>query len=305
MSDTGGPGPGPQPRPGFGVRLVVTDLDHTLIENPAQIPAAGEALRRLGQSGLTTVLASSKTFVEMEDFQRQAGLSPQPFIFENGGGIGWPLGQGPLAAPQRPGPAPGAVVPVQVPVQVQGAYGAIAAGGDLTKLGAILAELRGAGGFRFRRFDELPLETICGLTGLDARLASLARQRLTSLPLLWEDGNENLAGLRQALAVHGLGAVSGGRFVHVAPPCDKATALNQVRQWLGGQAARGAMLACGDSDNDQGLLEAADIALVFSSGQRPPLPLTRPCTVVQAGGPGPWLAAVEAALASSHAGTTA
>lgn len=292
MSDAGGVGPGF----GFGVRLVVTDLDHTLIENPSQIPAAGDALRRLAQRGLVTVLASSKTFAEMEDLQRQAGLPPQPFIFENGGGIGWPLGQWPAqAAGEAGGEAAGA------PLLVQGAYGAIAAAGDLTKLGAILAELASAGGFRFRRFDELPLDTISTLTGLDTRLAALARQRLTSLPLLWEDGSDKLAGLQQALAGHGLGAVSGGQFVHVGPPCDKATALTQVRQWLGGQAAMGRMLACGDSDNDRGLLEAADIALVFSSAKRPPLALSRPCTVVPAGGPGPWLEAVEAALESSQA----
>jgi mannosyl-3-phosphoglycerate phosphatase family protein len=294
VSDAGGPG--------FGIQLVVTDLDHTLIENPSQIPAAGEALRRLADRGLATVLASSKTFVEMEDLQRQAGLSPQPFIFENGGGIGWPLGQWPLG--QWPLDQ-GTVEAAGAPLQVQGAYGAIATGGDLTRLGAILAELASAEGFRFRRFDELPLETISTLTGLDPRLAALARQRLTSLPLLWEDGSDKLAGLRQALAAHGLAAVSGGQFVHVGPPCDKATALGQVRQWLGGQAAQGGMLACGDSDNDRGLLEAADIALVFSSAKRPPLPLNRPCTVVQAGGPGPWLAAVEAALDSSRARASA
>jgi mannosyl-3-phosphoglycerate phosphatase family protein len=254
----------------------------------------------LADRGLVTVLASSKTFAEMEDLQRQAGLPPQPFIFENGGGIGWPLGQWPAqAAGEATGEAAGA------PLLVQGAYGAIAAAGDLTKLGAILAELASAGGFRFRRFDELPLDTISTLTGLDTRLAALARQRLTSLPLLWEDGSDKLAGLQQALAGQGLGAVSGGQFVHVGPPCDKATALSQVRQWLGGQAAMGGMLACGDSDNDRGLLEAADIALVFSSAKRPPLPLSRPCTVVQAGGPGPWLTAVEAALESSQAQASA
>ncbi len=296
MSDAGGPGLGP----GFGIRLVVTDLDHTLIENPSQIPAAGDALRRLAQRGLVTVLASSKTFAEMEDLQRQAGLPPQPFIFENGGGIGWPLGQWPAqAAGEAVGEAAGA------PLLVQGAYGAIAAAGDLTKLGAILAELASAAGFRFRRFDELPLDTISTLTGLDTRLAALARQRLTCIPLLWEDGSEELACLQQALAGHGLGAVSGGQFVHAGPPCDKATALTKVRQWLGGQAAMGGMLACGDSDNDRGLLEAAEIALVFSSAKRPPLPLSRPCTVVPAGGPGPWLEAVEAALEASQAQASA
>ena len=271
------------------MRLVVSDLDHTLIEDPSQIPAAGEALRHLGASGVTTVLASSKTFAEMEDLHRQAGLPPQPFIFENGGGIGWPLNQWPTADAADP-------------IQALGAYGAITTAMDLAALRHVLSDLQASGAFRFRRLDQLPLETVMALTGLDRRLASLAMQRLTSLPLLWEDRQDHRASLAAALEPHGLKAVSGGRFVHVGPACDKATALQQVRQWLGEPAAQGPMLACGDSDNDRGILEAAAIALVFSDGRRPPLSLNRPCTVVAAGGPGPWRRAVEAALEASQAG---
>ena len=268
--------------------LIVSDLDHTLIEDPSQIPAAGEALRHLGSLGMTTVLASSKTFAEMEDLQREAGLAPQPFIFENGGGIGWPLAQWPTAVAADP-------------IQTQGVYGAITTVRDLPALGRVLADLQTSGAFRFRRLDELPLDTAMALTGLDRRRARLALQRLTSLPLLWEDSQDHRATLQAALEPHGLQAVSGGRFVHVGPPCDKALALQQLRPWLGGAAALGPMLACGDSDNDRGILEAAAIALVFSDAQRPPLRLNRPSSVITAGGPAPWLRAVAAALETSRA----
>ena len=70
---------------------VVSDVDHTLLEDPGETARAGACLRRLHQRGLPTLLASSKTFAEMVALQSRAELPPQPFLFENGCGIGWPL----------------------------------------------------------------------------------------------------------------------------------------------------------------------------------------------------------------------
>ena len=61
---------------------VVSDVDHTLLEDPGETPSAGQALRQLGQRGIPTLLASSKTFAEMVAFQTLAELPPQPFLFE-------------------------------------------------------------------------------------------------------------------------------------------------------------------------------------------------------------------------------
>jgi len=269
---------------------VVSDVDHTLLEHPGETPSAGQALGQLRKRGIPTLLASSKTFAEMVAFQSLAELPPQPFLFENGCGIGWPTASWPAAA--------------GAPQQVLGAYGAIVRGGDPQRLRTLLHQLRASGGLRFSLLEELNFGAIQQLIGLEEPLARLALQRLASVPLVWQDDEAALERLRQQLAGEGLGAVSGGRLLHVAPPCNKAEALAQVLCWQGEATHSTTLLACGDSENDRALLESADVALVFHPADRPAMAVAPPVAerpritrTVIAGGPEAWLAAVEATLA--------
>jgi len=271
---------------------VVSDVDHTLLENPGETALAGQVLRQLGQRGIPTLLASSKTFAEMVAFQTLAELSPQPFLFENGCGIGWPTAAWPAAA--------------GAPQQELGAYGAIVRGGDPHRLRALLLHLRESGGLRFSLLEELDFGAIEQLIGLEEPLARLALQRLASVPLVWQDDDAALERLQRQLAEEGLGAVSGGRLVHVAPPCNKAEALAQVEHWQVETPHATQLLACGDSENDRALLESADVALVFRPADRPAMALApsaaerpRITRTAIAGGPEAWLAAVEATLAEA------
>jgi mannosyl-3-phosphoglycerate phosphatase family protein len=302
-----------------GVWLVVSDVDHTLLECPEEASSAGACLRGLQRRGITTLLASSKTFAELVEFQTRAGLPPQPFLFENGCGIGWPQPSGPFPAAAEPAGIgrPGADRPAAgswptgclPPPQLElGGYGAIVRGEGPEALRSLLAELRQELGLGFALLEELPLADIQGLLGLPEHLARLALQRLASLPLLWHDDGAALERLRHRLAPHGLGAVEGGQLVHVGPRFDKGEALKLLLPWLGATPAPLRLLACGDSENDRALLEAADLALVFHPPDRPPLRLTPPAAgqarierTALAGGPAAWLAAVEAALAEAAA----
>ena len=286
--------PGSAPGPGGSAVAwrVVSDVDHTLLEDPGETARAGECLRRLQQRGIPTLLASSKTFAEMVAFQTLAELPPQPFLFENGCGIGWPTTSWPAA--------------VGAPQRELGAYGAIVRGGDPERLRTLLHHLRASGGLRFSLLEELDFAAIQRLIGLEEPLARLALQRLASLPLVWQDDADALERLRRQLACEGLGAVSGGRLVHVAPPCNKAEALAQLLTWLGEAPHTTNLLACGDSENDRALLESAHVALLFHPVDRPAMALAPPTAerprltrTAIAGGPGPWLAAVEAALAAA------
>ena len=141
---------------------VVSDVDHTLLEEPGETPSAGQALRQLGQRGIPTLLASSKTFAEMVAFQNLADLPPQPFLFENGCGIGWPTAAWPAAAP--------------APQQELDAYGAIVRGGDPQRLRTLLHQHRDSGGLRFSLLEELNFDAIQQLIGLEEPLARLALQ---------------------------------------------------------------------------------------------------------------------------------
>jgi mannosyl-3-phosphoglycerate phosphatase family protein len=286
--------PGSAARPGGSAAAwrVVSDVDHTLLEHPGETVLAGECLRRLHQRGIPTLLASSKTFAEMVAFQTLAELPPQPFLFENGCGIGWPTASWPAAA--------------GAPQEVLGTYGAIVRGGDPERLRTLLHHLRASGGLRFSLLEELNFNAIGQLIGLEEPLARLALQRLASVPLVWQDDEAALERLRGQLAGEGLGAVSGGRLVHVAPPCNKAEALALVLSWQGEAPHTTNLLACGDSENDRALLESAAWALVFHPADRPAMALAPPAAerpriehTAIAGGPEAWLAAVEAALAEA------
>lgn len=271
--------------------LVVSDVDHTLLETPAETVLAGACVRQLRRRGIETLLASSKTFTEMVALQQLAGLAPQPFLFENGAGIGWPLDRWPAGA--------------EAAACRQGAYGAIVAGREPQQLARLLGDLRRRLGLRFALLAELSEQEIEAQLGLPPPLARLALQRLASLPLVWQEDSQALEVLRRELAVHGLEAVSGGRLLHVAAPGGKGQTLDALRPRLAalGLGPQLQLLACGDSENDRSLLEGAAIALVFHPPDQPPLQLTDPpprhcllrCPVVAAG-PRRWLDAIEAAL---------
>lgn len=275
--------------------LVVSDVDHTLIERAEEAALAGSCLAGLHRQGVTTLLASSKTFAEMVELHQSAGLAQQPFLFENGCGVGWPL-EMPLP------PAAG------LPQLRQGGYGALVLGNGGPSLAATLISLRKRSGLRFTLLSELPPPAIQRELGLSNAQAQLAVQRLASMPLLWHDSDAALEQLQEQLNHDGLCAVRGGRLVHVGPPLNKWLGLQRLQSWQQVAANTTRILACGDSDNDRALLENADLALVFHPpGQGgmalQPRPDGLPQQVRRAtsGGPRLWLQAVEEALGAMAA----
>lgn len=280
--------------------LVVSDLDHTILASPSDVDEAGRAIRELGDQGITSTLASSKTFSEMICFYDDAGLVPSPFIFENGCGIGWPLADLPPA------------LNTKVALRQQG-FGAILLGSALTSAGEILLERRMREGFNFSLMEELDPSDLTRLTGLDSEAARRALNRLASVPILWRDSPERLQSLVDDLSLHGLIMVSGGTFRHVSPPCDKYSALLKILEWQNAYRDQMKFLACGDSENDVTLLKNAEVALLFSAQPDSPLiphiqsphdamnPMSghtarRPLTLIEGAGPSVWLSAVSAAL---------
>lgn len=290
--------------------LVATDVDHTLLESPADVPSAGECLRELERAGATTLLASSKSFAEMVALHDEAGLEPRPFLFENGAGVGWPLSRWPAGA--------------EVPVARIGPYGAEVTGARPDAIAALLRHARQREGCSFSLLGDWSAAMISEYLGITPAQARLALDRMATVPIVWEDDGQGLARLRAQLAEHHLTAVSGGRLVHVGPPGSKGEALERIRPWLveQGLSPRHRVLACGDSENDRSLLESAEIAIVFQAkdaerfpGRRRPHLVAddfvaslradtaagtrRVIRTAVAGGPRQWLDAVEKALAAA------
>lgn len=263
--------------------VVFTDLDGTLLDHDTYRPdAVLPAVRALEARGIPIVMATSKTFDEVLCYQRLLS-QPRPLIIENGGAICFPEG---FAAPATGDERRNGYLIRQFP---PGQAFIVAA------VERIRAELDA----RFDSFHERDAAWVAAVTGLDRASAQAARQRRNSLPLRWRDTGAKLRRFREAVARAGLHLQQGGRFLHVQGAGDKAVAMQQV---LAEFEARGladpVVVAFGDSPNDQGMLEAADIAVVVSRPDGSHLALNRRDGIIltRAVGPAGWAEAVEILL---------
>ena len=237
--------------------LVVTDLDGTLLDHAYDFSAAAPLLRLLEQQGVPVVPCTSKTAEEVEQFQAAAGLS-SPYIVENGGAIHFPHPEGwRLEISHQPAPDGGVVVPLGWPSQ---------------RLRPLLDTLAAELDTQFFALEDLPIENLMARTGLPSEGAARAARRHWSVPFVLAE-NQAIEAVESLAAARGLKVLQGNRFAHlIAPGSDKGLALEALRR---ADPRRRAVLALGDSPNDQALLDGADQAIVIP-GANGPHPRLRP-----------------------------
>lgn len=261
------------PQRGRKALLIFTDLDGTLLDHHTySFDAAQLALEVLERLKIPWIPNTSKTFAELQPLRTQLDHRA-PFVVENGAAIYIPLDH-PLARFASADETRG--------------YAVHRFGKLRTELLAVLEPLRSR--YRFTGFSELSPASLAQLTGLTSIQAQQALQRDYSEPLHWRDTETALVGMRLELAESGLQLLRGGRFVHLMSKHDKADAL----RWLAGQMDEVITVALGDSENDIGMLSAADIPVVIRSPVHPPIQLPdRSDALVTAGlGPVGWSEAV-------------
>ncbi len=272
------------PRP---PRLVVTDLDGTLLEEVTYSHAAADpALCAIRASAIPLVLASSKTLAEVEPLG--ASLGPHTaFIVENGGAVVIPEGH--LAA-------------VRTARDVAPRF-VLELGVARSRLVAALDDIARETHTTLRGFAQLALEEIAALTQLPIDEARRAAQREYDEPFLLEPP-EDLDEVTAAAARRGLAVTHGGRFLHLTGPTDKGRAL----QALLGELARAGLhfttIGLGDSANDLSFLRVVDLPVIVPRpGGRPNAALVTALPMaVHAPWPGPegWNTAVLAILAGAQ-----
>ena len=259
--------------------LVFTDLDGSLLDHDDYgFAAAQPALAQLQALRIPLIPVTSKTLAEMQVLGRQLGIR-HPLIVENGCVICLPDGYFPLP---------------ETTACVAG-YRLLRRAPDYTALLAELQQLRRDHGFRFRGFHDMDADEVAGNTGLSHAAAELARRRLCSEPLAWEDTDAALANFRQALAKRQLRLVKGGRFWHVLSLADKGSALQQLASLYRAHGLPAfTSLALGDSPNDCSMLQAADIAVLIRRKDGSVAHCDAGGRVIQTTDPGPagWNAAV-------------
>lgn len=259
--------------------LVFTDLDGTLLDHVDYgFAAAQPALAQLRDLHIPLIPVTSKTLAEMQLLAQQLGTH-HPLIVENGCVICLPEGYF---------PTPG------LGEHVDG-YRLLRLSPDYASLLAELHQLRRERDLRFRGFHDMDADEVARLTGLSPAAADLARRRLCSEPLLWEDTDAALAGFRETLAARQLRLVQGGRFWHVLSQADKGSAVERV---LSLYRAHGlpavTSLALGDSPNDCSMLQKVDIAVLIRrrDGSIMDCDTARPVMETAQPGPAGWNAAV-------------
>ena len=152
--------------------LIFTDLDGTLLNHfDYDFAAARPLLGRLREAGVPVIPATSKTRAEMQHWWQETG-SVDPLIVENGAAVLVPRGYF-------------AVEPTEAKVVDGFHVGSFVA--PRAHWQALLVEAREAFPGCWQSFEELGVDGIVRLTGLDPASAALAARREYGEPLNWLD----------------------------------------------------------------------------------------------------------------------
>jgi len=271
---------------------IYTDLDGSLLDHDDySFEPAESLLHELEQADIPVVPCTSKTRAEVLVL-REALNNWHPFIVENGAAVFIPTGyfeQQPQGSSERDGFWVKEFSEPHV-------YWL----GVLQQVSASLAAEA-----KFTSFSRMAMDEIVQATGLSTADASLARQREYGEPVQWLGNEEDRETFIAELQQMGARVLQGGRFLHVSGMCDKGTAL----RWLNEQYRRTAngkppqSIAIGDSQNDVGMLEAADHALIVRSPVHAPPTLQRSksITISTLTGPKGWDEGVQKILTKLHA----
>lgn len=255
--------------------IIFTDLDGTLLDHHSYSwQAASPALQQLRELRIPLILCTSKTAAEVSLLHRQLQLNT-PYIVENGAGI----------------------------ILNPAATSAHFFGKPYSELITLLQKIRQEYGYRFTGFNDFSSEEVAAETGLDPMAAGLARERLCSEPIRWQDSQQALLDFQQHLAQYDLQLLRGGRFYHVlGKEADKGTALRWLlANYPDDYASNWYSVALGDGPNDQSMLDAADLAVVIPSESGvSPEPDNSQIIYAEEPGPAGWNRAVLEILAKKE-----
>ncbi|OOY50799.1 HAD-IIB family hydrolase [Solemya velum gill symbiont] len=241
-----------------GNLLVFTDLDGTLLEHDGYSwDKARTALVCLHESGVPTIPVSSKTLAELEVLAELIGFNG-PIVGENGCVIRFPDCEIDIAPP------------------------------GYERICTFLEDCRIRDGYQFTGFADMSVEAVTESTGLSFEEAALAKQRLASEPLLWQDSAARLQAFKLQAEHAGLVTLHGGRFLHLLGNTNKGEALNSITEWYRGQGyAIKQTIALGDSDNDRLMLEAADVPIIIRKPDKSHITLEERTDALLSSKPGP------------------
>ncbi|MEP3481069.1 MAG: HAD-IIB family hydrolase [Fuerstiella sp.] len=217
--------------------VIFSDLDGCLLnKSDYDWSAAKPVLQELRRLNIPVVMNSSKTPAEMGELAREFQLDGLPFISENGGVIEWN----------------------DLTDEGQGSRQILGASRD--QILQLLQQLKAK--YQFQSFFDLGVDGVMRATDLSRDKATLACDRQSTEPLLWEDSDVALGEFKTIVEAAGLTFTRGGRFWHVTGQNSKGAAMQKVAQRFAKEYGTTLVTAgIGDSPIDQSMLDVADYAI--------------------------------------------
>ncbi len=245
--------------------IIFTDLDGTLLDHDTYgYEPAQPALDFLEKRKIPLVLNSSKTLEEICRLKAQM-RNPHPFISENGSVVGVEDGYFSKTLLEEWGFE-----------WLKGQW-VKRLGGSRQELLDILNTIREEKKYAFTGFADMDLSEICQYTGLSQASAALAKERLSTEPILWQGSEDQWADFAADLSDAGLAWVQGGRFVSISRPFDKKDGVRLLMELYElDRRCPFVTIGLGDSPNDQAMLNMMDMAVVVKSARSDQVQLDRP-----------------------------
>lgn len=272
--------------------IVFTDLDGTLLDHDTySFDPARNALRRLERRRIPLVINSSKTPAEITRL-RHTLRNTHPFIAENGSVV---------AVPDRYFPEEDLL---NLGFGKDRDFWHYCPGGGREEILDVLTRLREDKGFSFTGFADMDDRQLARMTGLTEDQADLAKNRLSTEPIVWQGSPGQWETFAAALQARGLAWVQGGRFISVSRPFDKKDGVELLlRLYREAGHSSPVTIGLGDSPNDQAMLTAMDIAVIIRSNRSEAVQVQGPGTVIRTRQKGPrgWQEAMDRIFASEPA----
>ncbi len=253
--------------------VIFTDLDGTLLgKDKYSFEPAQPALKLIKTKGIPLILASSKTRVEIEFYQKELEIN-HPFISENGGAAFIPKGYFSFPFPYN---------------RESDRYLVLEFGTVYTKIVKVLDSIRKETGIKIQGFSDLTGEELTILCGLSEKGAEFSKSREYDEPFLIEGGDREVQIVKKNIKEKGLNYTWGGRFHHISGNNDKGKAITIVKKLFENEYFSVITMGIGNSSNDLPMLFVVDYP-IFLMGDGAQIPPTiRNLTVQIGGGPQAW-----------------